>query len=291
MVVSKDPEGFLVKARGLESDVEMLRMRGVRAVVDASGVKTGAVRLPVEYQIPPELRGRVEIPGRRLVSFAVDRKISKAFPVEVPPVGQAPAGYEFKIPVANPNQVRVAGLESAVNRVDRVVATLDIPDGGAGAISQEAPLVAQDVRRQVVENVEIRPERVDVFVGLKERRPLTTLWLSSRFVGTPAPGFEYAGHALEPQFVQVQGPVERLAGLSSLPVTVDLEGLKENVTRTVTLRPPGGVQIVGSPQVSVTIQIRPRTHPAGSSVPESPSTGNATTPEPAGDARGGGPPP
>jgi YbbR domain-containing protein len=256
MVVRDPPQGIRLRISGPAPAVEALYNRGIKATVNASGLRAGPARLPVEYDLPRDLEDRVELTGAQVAVFTLAQKMSKRFPVEASYVNQAPFGYVFKEPIVEPPWALVAGLASDVNRVQRVVASVDT-SGAAGAIDMDADLVAQDADQRVVDNVEISPSRARVEIPLKEDVSTKRLVLSPVFQGEVAPGFRFVGYAFKPGTVTAAGPPELLAALTSLEVPVNREGLSADTTRTLTLRPPAGLRIVDSPQVAVTIQVRP----------------------------------
>jgi YbbR domain-containing protein len=79
-------------------------------------------------------------------------------------------------------------------------------------------------------------------------------------VGSPAAGFEVASVTVDPLVVAVEGDVDDLLPLEvadSAPITIT--GATSDVVTTTTLELPDGVQVLGSPTVTVTVTFRPVT--------------------------------
>lgn len=268
MVVSDRPDSFRVTVSGPTALVEALATRGIGATIDATGRKPGTARLPVQYELPPDLKDRVTINGPGVAGFTLARKIRQEYAVDVIYPNQPPPNYVFRDPIVTPRRITVAGLEADVGRVRRVVANLET-SRVTGTIEEEVDLVAQDMAERVVDNVEIEPARVRVRLALKPVPATRTLLLSPVFRGEVAPGFRVVSYTFEPQAVTVAGSPDQLETLTSLEVPINQEGLRENTTRTVTLRPPLGLRILDSPKVTVTIQVQ-----SGEAPPDAPASTN-----------------
>ena len=99
--------------------------------------------------------------------------------------------------------------------------------------------------------------RVPVFTD----RQTKTVPITPQIVGTPAAGFEIVSPVtVEPAVVSVEGDANDLASLESADTAaIQISGASADIVRTVELQLPDGVQTIGSPTVSVTIQLRPVT--------------------------------
>lgn len=271
MALRQPVGGYMVSLTGVPTAVEALRSQGLKAFVNLEAARPGTSKLPVEYEVPEGLRPHVEVEGPVVVDVVLERKRRKPFPIEVQYVSRPPAGYTFKEPETRPDRVHVAGLESDVNRVASVVASLDT-QGAAGAITDVVDVVARDVNQEVVEKVELQPSRVRVELGLKEVPATQNLLLSPVFVGEPARGFRIDDYSFRPRAVTVAGSRERLAALTSLDVPVTVEGLSEDLEREVVPRIPPGLRLLRRERVFVIIRVQPnRAAPAPPPPPGEPA--------------------
>jgi YbbR domain-containing protein len=258
LTLREAPGTYAVQVSGPAPLIEALDMRTLKAVVDVSGARQpGTARFPVTYSLPEGMDPEAQVAnGPSAIPLTLERKVRRAFRVEVSYADTPPAGTEFTPPVTQPGRVSVVGREPVVEGVAKVVARVDT-SGAAGAISEEAELVALDAGQEVVEGVEIQPPRVLVRIEIRPTQSIKALVLSPVLTGAPAPGFYVTNYIFDPQTVMVSGPQQRLAGVSSLEVPIAQDGLSETVTRTITLRPPPGLKFAGAAQARVTLVVKP----------------------------------
>lgn len=257
LTLREAPGTYAVQVSGPAPLIEALDMRTLKASVDVSAARQpGTGRFPLTYTLPQGMGSEVEANGPSAIPLTLERKVRRAFRVEVSYADTPPAGTEFTPPVTQPGRVSVVGREPVVEGVAKVVARVDT-SGAAGAISEEAELVALDAGQEVVEDVEIQPARVLVRIELRPTQSIKALVLSPVLTGAPAPGFYVTNYIFDPQTVMVSGPQQRLAGVSSLEVPIAQDGLSETVTRTITLRPPPGLKFAGAGQARVTLVVKP----------------------------------
>ena len=282
MLVTVAPKGGYVHVSGSAAAIARVRAQGtVSALVDVAGVKPGTQRLPMQYELPPN----IQWVGPTMTAVTLERKVRRSFEVGLPPI-QPPPWYRFDDPRISPDQVTVTGAESVVRQVRRVVA--NIPGASAsGAVDETVGLLAQDAERQAIEGVTIQPSRVRVQIRLLIAEATKSVLISPQVRGQPAEGYELTDYRVEPRMLTVVGSQERLAGLSALTADVSAEGITGNTTRRVTLTVPEGIKVQGSASVQVTLFVR-RLRPSAGPVTSGPDTGGdpgaggTTTPPPTG---------
>lgn len=119
--------------------------------------------------------------------------------------------------------------------------------------------------------VPLSPEQVQVPSGVQVLRvwpPFLRLNLASAAVkavrvvpqirGTPAPNHALGEVAVEPQIVEVKGPrttIEEQTTVETAPV--DVNGIRQSITRSVGLVLPDSVSTITQRTVQVTVEIRP----------------------------------
>lgn len=255
LAVRVEPRTEMVSLTGATADLDVVRKAGVRATVSAGAGKVGRSSLPIQYELPPNVRARVTVDGPSSVEIELDERTERPMPVRVLFENQPPPGYEFQTPSTIPLRVAVTGLSSEVNRVARVVALLD-NTRGAGSVEREVPVVAQDEKEQVVSTVQLRPARVQVSIALRKAPATKVLLLSPQFVGNAASGVRLVDYRFSPASVTVRGETTNLSTLSSLTVPISVEGLSHSEVRPVTLTPPLGVVLVGEPKARLTLTVQ-----------------------------------
>ena len=281
LIVTTPPRRISVMVTGPPDLVRSLSEESPAATIDLSGATPSSHRFPVRYELPENVRGKVEGPdGPDYLTITLERKVRRQFAVEVPPV-QAPYGYNFGEPVIDPPQVWLVGPASAVESVRRVVANVDSrPEGG---VNEEVTVQAQGTGRQIIENVEIQPLRVRLRIDMRAAPLNTTLLVSPVVEGEVAQGYQLYDLRVQPRMVTVTGPPEILRSLTSLPVSVNVNGLSAPTTRLLTPTPGQGLRLLGTRQIRVTLNVRPvktAAPPVVASPPQDGETPPAQTPEP-----------
>lgn len=271
LAVKTPPRAEQLTLTGPIEDLELVRKQGLQLKVNARGSGAGRNALPVSYELPPSVRGRVSVETPPMLEVELEARIERSVPVRVLFENQPPPGFEYETPRATPEQVTITGLASDVAQVERVIALLDNA-GSSGAVRREVPVVAQNHNQQVISQVSLKPNRVQVELLLRQAPAAKTLVLSATFTGEPTPGVRLSGYQFSPSTVVVRGEPLTLSKLSSLSVSVPLAGLVGNETRTIALKPPPGTVFAGAREARLTL----RTERS----PVTPTPVPATTPGP-----------
>jgi YbbR domain-containing protein len=166
-----------------------------------------------------------------------------------------PAELELRDPVVDPAQVSVSGTQSSVSQVVAVLARVRIDPSGL-SIDQPVDLVAVDGRGEVVNQVRLEPATVRVRIVIGNQLQNRSLPVNPVVAGTPAAGFDIASITVDPLVVSVEGEPARLSALTridTLPVSVT--GATGNVTASVGLVLPPGIELLGVDRVTVTARL------------------------------------
>lgn len=255
LAVKAVPRAEVISLTGPTAMLEIARRR-IKATIDATNAPEGKSFLPVKYDASEGVQNRVEIEGAPTLEVELEQKIERRVPVKVLYENQPPPGYAYRDPTTRPSQVTVVGLASDVERVARVVAALDNSDG-AGAVERVLPVVAQDERDQALSMVEVRPSRVQVALTLRKAPATKSLILSAELSGTVASGIRLSGYRFSPSSLTVRGDASALGSVSSLTVPISVDGLTKATSQRVTVAAPPGLELVGSPEVTLTLEVQP----------------------------------
>ena len=136
-------------------------------------------------------------------------------------------------------------------------------------VDQTVDLVAVDIRGEVLE-----PGRHRADAASTSRSPSAaasspkTLPVNPVVTGTPATGFEVESVTVSPPVVLVEGDADALAALAAVDTDpVSISGASTDLSRSVPLDLPDGVDAVSGGTVTVTITFQPvaatRTYTAG----------------------------
>lgn len=258
LVIKERPALIQLTVTGTELDLSQFDKEPLTALVDGALIKPGLNRLPVAVSLPKGVSLKnTTLP---LVQISAERKEKREYGVDVDFSGTPPAGQEYTDPVSEPRKVIVQGLLDDLKRIGRIVASVE-RERDELAVERSVDLYAEDSERRRVEGVEIVPERVNVRVNLRPVPRTKSMFLSVQLIGVPAPGYRIAGYSdPEPSQIVVRGAVEALSSQSSIPLAVDISGIKETVTKTVTVSLPAGMSPqTALPPIQVKVIVEPIT--------------------------------
>ncbi len=196
----------------------------------------------------------------------LDPLVSKTVPIAVDH-GTVPPGLQLREPVLSANEATVSGPESVVRLVTTAEARVVVQPSGID-VDQTVDLVAVDARGEVQSPVDIEPSSVHVKISVGSGLQTKQLPVNPVVTGTPATGFEIDAVTVEPAIVSVEGDADALASLSRLDTQpVSISGAATDITRTVVLDIPAGVDPLADSEVTMKITLRPvaatRTYSAG----------------------------
>ncbi|HEY1811524.1 MAG TPA: CdaR family protein [Kofleriaceae bacterium] len=131
------------------------------------------------------------------------------------------------------------------------------------------PRVDVDLRRGDTGNVLITPDMIHLPAGLTvtsitprnvhvafDKRVEKVVVVEPKTDGQPQHGFFMASAKVTPPTIQVRGAESTLSSLSSVSTaSLSLENRTESFVAETTVVPPDGVDVVGSPRVTVAVQI------------------------------------
>jgi len=131
------------------------------------------------------------------------------------------------------------------------------------------PRVNLDRRRAQSGDILITPDMIDLPAGLSvtsitprtvrvafDRRVEKLVVVEPRTDGQPLHGFFLASAKANPATIEVRGAESTLSTLSAIPTaTIPIEGRTESFVKETTVIPPDGVDVTGSPRVTVSGQI------------------------------------
>jgi YbbR domain-containing protein len=190
----------------------------------------------------------------RQISVHLDPLRTKAMQVSVDK-GNVPAELRLRDPVVDPAQITVSGTQSSVSQVVAVLARVRIDPSGL-SIDEQVELIAVDGRGEQVNQVRLDPASVRVRIVIANQVQNRPLAVNPVVAGTPAAGFDIASVTVEPLVVSVEGEAAKLSALTridTLPVSVT--GATGDVTASVGLILPPGIDVLGADQVTVTARI------------------------------------
>ena len=268
-VVGQDPglviNGSLPKSveltlRAPQSVWDQLTARpdAVRAVLDLSGLSAGEHRVDIQIQISVR-PVRIVSASPSTVTVSLEPLISKTLPLQSSLSGQPAIGFQAGDLTIDPQQVVLAGPESAVSRVAHVQVVVNIT-GIREGLDQTAPIQALDQNNIPVIGVTIQPDTAHVTLPITRQGGFRDLAVKVIVRGQVANGYRLDSISVSPPVVTVYSSNPDL--VNALPGVVetqplDLTEAKDNVTLHVPLNLPSGVSAVGDQTVVIQAGISP----------------------------------
>jgi len=228
-----------------------------QALVDLSSVtpvQGGApVSVPVDViALDPRIKVLDFSPDR--VAVRLDPVITRTVPITVER-GTVPPGLEIGDPVLGAQTAAVRGASSLVELVETVSARVAIDPNGIN-VDGEVDLVALDARGDLVAPVDIEPDRVHVTIIVGRESASRSIPVAPELTGAPAAGWSVRSVTVEPPVVTVRGPLDAVAAMPSIATEpISLAGRRADLTTTVDLVTPAGIEVVDSGTVRVTVVI------------------------------------
>jgi YbbR domain-containing protein len=245
-----------VSFRAPRSVWDQLVPENIHARLDLTGKAEGEYSVPVRIQsdISPVLVETVE-PAK--VDILIDRLASRSMAVHVQLAGNLAPGFQAGTPAVSPESVTVSGPESVVDQIAQIVATVDI-EGLRSAMDQSVELVPLNTEGTVVTGVGIDPASVSVNVPVQQLGGYRDMVVKVPLLGAVKNGYRLTGLTINPQVVTLYSDdpdvIRALPGyVETQPL--DISGASADITESLSLVLPNGVQVVGDPLIVVQVRV------------------------------------
>jgi YbbR domain-containing protein len=185
--------------------------------------------------------------------------ITRTLPLQSSLTGQPSIGYEAGQLSVEPQQVVLAGPQSAVTRVSRVRVVVNMT-GIREGLDQTVPIQALDANNIPVTNLTVQPDSAHVTLPVTRQGGFRDLAVKVIVRGQVASGYRLDSISVTPPVVTVYSSNPDLVNAMPGAVEtqpVDLSAAKDNVTLHVPLDLPGGVSAVGDQTVVIQAGISP----------------------------------
>lgn len=256
--VSGIPDTAEVQVEGPTSIVSTLTIADFTAEVDLSGVSPGVTEVPVNIRHGEEL---VEIvwQSEERIAVEVEPIVSRDVPVRVEVRGNAARGYELGELFLEPSEIVVTGVASRVESLAeaRITAFLDSPEQDV-TLTRRPVFYDRQGNITSVNNLDLSADEVEVTIPVNQLAGFAAKPIIVDWEGDPAQGYRLLDVNVEPDSALVTGPPGLLESLSRIRTEpIDITGLRESVTQTVTLALPAGIELDEVQPVLVEIVIEP----------------------------------
>lgn len=187
----------------------------------------------------------------------LEDKITQQFPIKVVTTGDTKEGYAVSTTTANPNIIKVEGPKSAVEKITEVRAAVSV-EGKKTSYTTETEVQLFDAYGEEIINdkIEMSVKRVKVDVAVYETKNVP---IQVELRGTPGDGYGVESIVYQPQSVEIVGPKDVLADVSSIDIRdLSVSGMAESYQEEVDIRDylPEGISVVNTtPEFVINVSI------------------------------------
>lgn len=256
-VVEGLPETVDITLIGSKTDLYIAKQSTSHYVtIDLSGLKPGTHKVNIEYN---QNNGSIDyMVNPSVATVIIYEKVSETRTMSIDLLNKDSLDSKLVVEKINydTDKVVIKGAEHQLKEVVEVKALVDLNNltaNTAGTYTiKDVPLKAYNKDGEVVD-VEIVPETIDVEVQIAS--PSKELPIKLVPVGDVASGYAISSMTPSETKVTVYGDSETLNNLKSIPVNVDVSGLKEGKTYKLQLEKPVGVKSLSINNITVTVGI------------------------------------
>lgn len=231
---------------------QKLKSEDIIATADVSQMDTSTNLIPITISIPEyneEYESAVAVP--RNLQIQREKSGSKVMALTVETGGTTPRdGYTLGRLTVDPNNITITGPQSALDKIDRAVARIDV-DG----ISKDTELEAEHLALYDANGNELSQTQLDnnlgeegilVFVEVLKQK---TVPVEFDISGTPAEGYRYTGCTSEPESIRICGKSDAVDDVDEIRIpssVINVDGASEPVEQTVDITQylPDGITLV-----------------------------------------------
>lgn len=245
LVSTLDPLPVDVLLQGLRDDLGEISVRNFRAVLPLAGVGPGSHLIAVDlvFSGPDSIEIVEVLPAALPVTLVSvkneQRQIELDFEV-TPEIGFELVLEDLRL---EPATVIVSGPEPAVDRVERIAATV-VAEGINRTQGLQLRARAYDINGTEVDDVTLDPALFVVVLPVSEIAVHKTVPVKVETAGSPAPGFALSETSVTPFSVEIMGTAAAVAAVREVRTEpVVLRGQREAGTFAGRLVVPAGVEL------------------------------------------------
>lgn len=196
----------------------------------------------------------------KYLEVSLEDLMKRRFIITADTSGKVADGYALgEVTVTNPNVLNVSGPASIVNKIDSVVATIDV-DGMSMNLSDNVIPALYDADGQEIDTTKLKLSNTTVTISAKilSVKEIPLVFSTS---GVPYGDNRVVEISSKPETIKVKGSSTTLNPLSSLNIPGDVlnvSGASEDITTTIAISEylPDGVELVNASDATVTVTVR-----------------------------------
>lgn len=236
MMVFNAPEKILVRVRGSRTQVMADNLdKQISASINLKNITEGQQSLPITVTYAG---GEVVTVTPKEVSIYVDTVSEKKVPVTTRIVGAVSSDMTIGTSVITPPEVTLRGATHRIDKVNKVVAPIDVTDH-TGSFQAESDLVAVSDDGYDIPNMRIIPERVMVQATMVSQMLSTNVPVKLVMTGELPKGIVVTKTEILPESIRITAPPSVLKELKEVKTKpMDISKLDGSVVSAVELDLP-----------------------------------------------------
>lgn len=194
------------------------------------------------------------------LEISLDDLVSRRFMINADTTGQVADGYALgEVTVTNPNVLNVTGPATIVDKIDSVVATIDV-EGMSMNLSDNVLPVFYDADGNEIDTTRLKYNNTTVTIAAKILR-VKEIPLSFTTTGTPSGDYRVVEITSDPENIRIKGVSSVLNPIMSLAIpaeVLNVSGARDDLTTTIDITEylPDGVELVDAADATVTVTVR-----------------------------------
>lgn len=250
MIMSPKEVSVSVKVEGRNNDVLNTSKDSIRAYADLRGLREGSNKVNIYVEDIENLEIVDYYPKE--VLFECDKIVSREVPITLKITGKAEPMTALGDKTIKPSTIFIKGPESWTDKVDQVVATVDIT-GQNSYITQSSPIMALDKDGNEVEGIVKEPNIVEVSIPVLQTKDVN---IEVQTTGEPLNGYTITNVEVNPKTVKIKGTEEVLQKIESIKTSpIDVGYTTKGIQEEAKLILPDGVELVEPVSVVATINV------------------------------------
>lgn len=213
-----------VEIKGRRNDVYKVTSEDIKISADVMGFKYGTNSVPLEITVPTGIEVANFTPKQ--IKIELDRIVQKQKPVVIIKTNTHLDGFMTDEPTVEIEEVLVAGPESFVNNVEKVIGEIDV-GGLTESVSQNVPLRAVDSEGNEVVGVTIGQAYAKVHLDVYR---FASIPVVADIIGEVDENYRVISVSVIPETIQLQGNNNAIEAMESIKTeAIDITGLTESV--------------------------------------------------------------
>ena len=275
----QQPIRVTIKAqRKILDDISVMDIRAVADLQQAVSLDTTPVMVPIMASVGKIPAENIQVSPQNL-SLHIEDKETQEFVVTVTTNNTRPdKGYEIGNLISNPEKLRITGPTSLINKIDKVVASVNV-NGAVADVTQETDVTVIDKNGEEFSSQDLNYLNVSkVYVSARLWKVRTDVKISAECSGSPAEGYQVESVTTTPNVISVAGSDEALSALAEQNNTIwipadaiDISGKDKDYEEKINISEylPDGLKLTSDSSEDVFVHVN--ILPQGSTVCEIPT--------------------